>query len=597
MTTTSPGPKRWPSLADVLRGYDAATARRDGVAALTVALFTIPQAMAYALIAGMPPVAGIWAAVAASILGAAFGSSEFLINGPTNAMSVLLAANAALFLSGGDPVAMIVAVTLVIGALQLGAALLRMGALVRFVSEPVLTGFTAGAGIYIAVNQLPAVLGLERGELALQLAGWEPPHNVVFDVLRVVAGFGQANWVALVLGATTFLLVRGFQAAERRLERRVPAPFLAVALVTFGSWLLGLGEPERGSLQLVLVRDIEPLTRALPSPVLPRIDGEALRSLLGPALAIGTLGAVEAIAIGKVLAQRRGHVFDANRQLVGEAICNLGAGLVGGFASSGSFTRSAVNFESGAVTRLSCIFSGVLLAVIVLVFAPAANHIPIAVLAGTLIHVGLKLVNVSRLLRALRATLQDRAVLLVTFLGVLLFEHLQYALFAGIALAVSYALRRAEGFKLTRLDADAHGRVVERPLDDAAGPDVLAIALEGELFFAAAEELERRLAGLLANGTRFLVLRLAHAYNLDATTADALAHVAREARERGGRLILADVKPGPLGTLRRAGAIRHLGADAVFPHEEELLAATRRALAYARRLAVEATGLTARGPA
>jgi SulP family sulfate permease len=592
MTAPPPRPQHWIPFGELLRGYDAERARRDAVAALTVALFTIPQAMAYALIAGMPPASGIWAAVAASILGAAFGSSEFLINGPTNAMSVLLAANAALFAAGGDPVGMIIVTTLLIAALQLAAAGLRMGALTRFVSEPVLTGFTAGAGIYIAVNQLPAVLGLERAALHLSIGGWELPHSAVFDLMRVAVGIGAANWVALLTGAVTFFLVRGFQAAEQRLDRRIPAPFLAVALVTFGSWLLELGDPARGATKLALVRDIEPLARALPDLRLPRVGGEALRALLGPALAIGTLGAVEAIAIGKVLAQRRGHAFDANRQLVGEGLCNLGAGLVGGFASSGSFTRSAVNFESGAATRLSCIFSGVLVLAIVLLFAPAANYIPVAVLAGTLIHVGLKLVNVSRLVRALRTTLQDRAVLGVTFLGVLLLEHLQYALFAGIALAVSYALRRAEGFKLTRLESDGQGRIVERPFDGREAPEVLAISLEGELFFAAAEELDRRLGALLANGTRFLVLRLAHAYNMDATTADALMNAARDARARGGRLILADVKPGLLGTLRRAGVVRQLGADAVFPHEEELLAGTRRAIEFANERAREARGST-----
>lgn len=576
--------RRWLPLLDFARGYDGDTVRRDAIAALTVALFTIPQAMAYALIAGMPPASGIWAAVVASILGAAFGSSEFLINGPTNAMSVLLAANAALFIASGDPVTMIVATTLLIGTLQIGAALLRLGALTRFVSEPVLTGFTAGAGIYIAVNQLPAVLGVPKDAVRLAVAGWELPHSAVFDLVRTSLALAQTNGLALATGAATFFLVRGLQALERRVDRRVPAPFLAVALVTAVTWLLGVGEPEHGAEKLLLVRDIEPLARALPDLVLPRVSGEALGDLLGPALGIATLGAVEAIAIGKVLAQRRGHAFDANRQLVGEALCNLGAGLVGGFASSGSFTRSAVNFESGAVTRLSCILSGVLVLAIVLLFAPAANYIPVAALAGTLIHVGLKLVNVSRLRRALLTTLQDRAVLLTTFLGVLLLEHLQYALFAGIALAVSYALRRAEGFKLTRLVPDGGERLVERPLDDDPA-EVLTLALEGELFFAAAAELERRLHHLLEGGTRFVVLRLAHAYNMDATTADALTQAARAARERGGRLILADVREGLLGTLRRAGVIRQIGADAVFPHEPEVLAATRRAIAYAHSLA------------
>lgn len=585
----SPTPiERWSPFGVVARGYGVALARRDAVAALTVALFTVPQAMAYALIAGMPPAAGIWAAVAASILGAAFGSSEFLVNGPTNAMSVLLAANAGRFAAGGDPVAMIVLVTALIGAVQLLAALLRLGRFTRFVSEAVLTGFTAGAGIYIAINQLPALLGLGKGALVQTIAGWKPPSNVVFDLIRALLSLDRANLVAFAAGGATFAIVRALQAVERRAGRRIPAPFLAVMLVTAVAWALGLGEAAQGARKLALVRDIEPLRRALPALVWPAFDRDSANAMLGPALALGLLGAVEAIAIGKVLAARVGHAFDANRQLVGEGVCNLGAALIGGFASSGSFTRSAVNFEAGAVTRLSCIFSGLLVLAIVLAFAPAANYIPIATLAGTLVHIGLKLVNVSRLRLVLKTTTADRAALLTTFLGVLLVQHLQYALFAGIAVAIAQALRRAEGFKLALLEAGPGGHLFEKPLHPSHAGEVVAIALQGELFFAAAEVLERRLRELLGNGARFVVLRLTHAYNLDATTAEALVQVAREARARGGRLVLSGVRPGLYGTLERAGAIASLGPDAVFRHEDELLGSTRLALAFAEQLAARA---------
>jgi SulP family sulfate permease len=587
MTASRTALERWLPITDVVRSYGAEKARRDLVAALTVALFTIPQGMAYALIAGLPPAAGIWSGVAASILGAVFGSSEFLVNGPTNAMSVLLAANFALFASRGDPVAMVVLLTFMIGALQLLAAAARLGAFTRFVSEPVLTGFTAGAGIYIAVNQTPALLGLGRAEVATTLAGWDPPANAVFDLARALVSLAAANPVAVAVAAGTFVAVRAFQGVERRLDRRLPAPFLAIAATSAVAYFLGLGEPEAGARKLALVRDIEPVTRLLPGLFWPSFDLGEARALLAPALAIGVLGAVEAIAIGKALAARAGHAFDANRQLVGEGACNLGAALVGGFASSGSFTRSAVNFESGAATRFSCVYSGLLVVAILIAFAPAANYVPVAALAGTLVHVGLKLVNVSKLRSTMRTTWADRSVLLTTFVGVLVVEHLQVALFAGIAVSIVQALRRAEGFKLTLLE-EHDGRLLEQPLPPEHGEEVAAVGLQGELFFAAAEVLERRLRELLANGTRFLVLRLTHAYNLDATCAETLAVVAREARARGGRLVLSGVRPGLRGTLERAGVLRQLGSDAVFAHEQELVRSTRKALAYARLLAVRA---------
>jgi len=582
MNTLPTGPFAW------RHGYRVSWARRDAVAALTVALFTIPQAMAYALIAGMPPAAGIWAAVVASILGAAFGSSEFLVNGPTNAMSVLLAANAGLFAAQGDPVASIVLVTAMIGVIQLGAAVLRLGRFTRFVSEPVLTGFTAGAGVYIAINQLPPLLGLSRASMTPTIGGWHPPSDVIFDILRTALSLAHMNPVALAVGTATFFGVRMLQALEQRAGRRIPAPFLAVAAATAAVWALGLGEPEQGVRKLALVRDIEPLRRGLPSLIWPHLERGPFQALLAPALALGLLGAVEAIAIGKVLASRAGHDFDANRQLLGEGACNIGAALIGGFASSGSFTRTVVNYEAGAVTRLSCIASGLVVLAIVLAFAPAANHVPIAALAGVLVHIGVKLVNVSRLRSLFQTTIGDRAALLTTLFGVLLLEQLQYALFAGIAVSVLQALRRAEGFKITLLEIDGQGRFVEAPLETSHVKEVVALSLQGELFFAAAEELERRLRVLFGNGARFLVLRLTHAYNLDATTAQALTQVARDARARGGRLVLSGVRPGLYGTFARSGVIEDLGAEAVFRHEDEILASTRRAIAFAQELAANA---------
>lgn len=568
-----------------LRGYRVGWLRHDLVAGLTVALFTIPQGMAYSLIAGFPPSAGIITSVAASILGAVFGSSEFLINGPTNAISVMIAANAALFAAQGDPLDAIVLLTLVIGVAQVVAGALKVGSFTRFVSEPVLTGFTAGAGLYIVVNQLPSLLGLGRSAIVPDLFGWVPPHNAVFDLARVLLSLDGLQPATLALGVGTFGLVRGLQRLEPVLKRRIPAPFIAVLVVTVVAWALDLGEPDSPH-RVRVVRDIEPLTRALPGLRLPSVDLERASALLAPAFAIGLMGAVEAIAIGKSLAARAGHAFDASKQLIGEGLCNVGAACVGGFASSGSFSRTAVNYESGAITRVSCVASGVLVLLIVLLFAPAANYIPIAALAGTLVHIGLKLVDVGRLQVLYGATRGDRLVLLATFGTVLLTEHLELALFVGIAVSIFYALRRAEGFKLTVLQEADDGCFVEAPhLSPSETGDVTLLNLQGELFFAAAEVLQGELGRMLDENTRFLVLRVQEAYNMDATTAEALAHVAQQARQRGGRLILCGVRPGMYGTLERARMLHTIGLDSIFPAEHELLASTRKAVRYAHQLA------------
>jgi SulP family sulfate permease len=219
--------------------------------------------------------------------------------------------------------------------------------------------------------------------------------------------------------------------------------------------------------------------------------------------------------------------------------------------------------------------------------APAADYIPIAVLAGTLIHIGLKLVNLGRMRWLIQTTAADRTALLVTFFAVLGATHLEYALLLGVVVSIFQALRRAEGFNLELLAEGPGGHLIELPLKAPPGGRVVAIDLQGELFFAGAEELEQRLKEIYDSGTRALVLRLAHAYNLDAICAEAIAQVARYARSRRGHLILAGVKPGMYGTLERAGLVRDMGAEAIFRHEPLLLSATTKALAYAHALVGE----------
>lgn len=572
------------------RDYRGAYLRRDLMAGLTTALFTIPQGMAYALIAGFPPAAGVATSVVASIFGAAFGSSEFLINGPTNAISVMLAGNAALFAANGDPVQAIVLLTLLIGVSQLIAGLLRVGTLTRFVSEPVLTGFSAGAGVYIVVNQLPPALGIEKRLIVADLWGYTPTKGALFDLLRLMRSLSATHWNTLALAALTFFTVRGLQRLEKPLGRRLPATFIAVVFVTvLASWL-GWTEANTPA-HIKTVRDIEPLTRALPSMRLPELEFSKIRALFEPAFAIGLMGAIEAIAIGKSLATKAGHPFDASRQLVGEGVCNLASALVGGFASSGSFSRTAVNHEAGAITRISCISSGFLVLFIVLAFAPLANLIPIAALAGTLIHVGLKLVDVARLQSVFATTTGDRTVLLVTFAAVLLGEHLENALFLGIAFSIYYALRRAEGFKLRVMTEQPDGSLREEALGEThVSSDVCLLNLQGELYFAAAEELQTELRRQLSANTHYLVVRVQESYNMDATTAEVIAHVAQEARQRGGQLILCGVRAGMYGTFERAGLLPKFGENAIFRAEPELLSSTRKALAYAHKLSAERRG-------
>jgi SulP family sulfate permease len=571
-------------LVRTLRSYRLGYLRGDLVAALTVALFAIPQSMAYALVAGVPPVHGLYAAIVASILGAAFGSSNFLIDGPTNAISVMLAANLGLLAGGTDPVAIMLAITVLTGAIQIAVGALRLGSITRFVSMPVLHGFTAGAGVYIVAGQLPAMFGFPDKPPPIVLGDVQLQSTCLTKIAATALHLGETNLLALGLALGTFAIIRGIRAWEKRSGHRLPATLIGIAAATVACELLGLSSPTMGGDKVRIVQDIQEITRSLPTLHMPDFMSVAPQRLLGPAAAIAVLGSIEAIAIARTLADRSGQDFDANQQLIGEGVANVGTGLFGGITSSGSFTRSAVNYEAGAHTRLAGVLCGLLVLALLLLFAPLANRIPIAALAGSLLHVALILVDPRKIKVSMTTTRADRWGLLITFAGVLLLSHLEQALLVGIAISLAIVTRRAERFELHRLELGEDGELHERAWDGREeGENIVALDLNGELFFAAVDNVERALRPLTNGDVDYLVLRLRNARNLDSTMCEGLERLAETMKENGGQIIFSGVPRGTEGTLRRAGVIDHLGEDSLFPTEGRVYRSTRHAIEWAQR--------------
>jgi SulP family sulfate permease len=572
----------WIPLARTLRGYRREFLRGDLTAALTVALFAIPQSMAYALVAGVSPVHGLYAAIVACILGAAFGSSNFLIDGPTNAISVMLAANLGLLAGGTDPVAVMLAITVITGAMQIAVGALKLGSITRFVSMPVLHGFTAGAGVYIVAGQLPAMFGFPAKPPPIVFGDVTLQSTCLTKILGTVLHIGETNPVALALALGTFGVIRGIRWYERRTGRRLPATLIGIAAATLVCELLGLSSPDMGDAKVKIVQDIQEITRSLPSLRMPDLMSVAPQRLLGPAAAIAVLGSIEAIAIARTLADRSGQDFDANQQLVGEGVANVGTGLFGGITSSGSFTRSAVNYEAGAKTRLAGVLCGLLVLVLLLLFAPLANRIPVAALAGSLLHVASILVDPRKIKTSMTTTRADRWGLLVTFVLVLVLSHLEQALLVGIAVSLGIVARRAERFELHRLTQGDDGELHESDWDGPRPDDqVLALDVRGELFFAVVNTFEQQLRPLTTGQIRFLILRLRNARNLDSTVCEGIHRLAQTMKANGGRLIFAGVPKGTEGTLRRAGVIDHLGEQILFPIEGRVYRSTRHAIEWA----------------
>jgi SulP family sulfate permease len=402
-------------------------------------------------------------------------------------------------------------------------------------------------------------------------------------IMSTVLHLGETNLTALALALGTFVLIRGIRWYEKRSGRRLPATLVGIAAATIACELLGLSSPDMGDAKVRIVQDIQEITRSLPSLHVPDFMSVAPQRLLGPAAAIAVLGSIEAIAIARTLADRSGQDFDPNQQLIGEGVANVGTGLFGGLTSSGSFTRSAVNYEAGATTRMAGVMCGVLVLLLLLAFAPMANRIPIAALAGSLLHVALILVDPRKIKTSMLTTRADRWGLLITFLLVLVLSHLEQALMVGIAVSLVIVTRRAERVEMHRIDIGDDGELHESDFHGPrSGERVIALDVQGELFFATVDIFEQRLRPLTTSGTRVLILRLRNARNLDSTICEGIVRLADAMKGNGGRIVFSGVPSGTEGTLRRAGVVDRLGERCLFPTEGRVYRSTRHAIEWAQ---------------
>ena len=542
-------------IAAALRSYSIAHLRHDLAAGLTVAAVTIPQAMGYALVAGLPPVVGLYTALITCAVAALFSPSRYLIHGPTNAIAIALySALAELGIaSPADRWQAAVTLSLLTGLLQVACAAFRVGDLTRFVSRGVLLGFMVAAAILISGTQLKHVLGMPNFPS------------------------GLPRWQAVLVALLTLTVLIGLRKAGNRLGIRLPEMFLALAAAGGLVWMAGW---EDGTVEVVAG-----LSARLPEPRIPELSITQLRQLSGPALAIAILGLLEALAIAKALAIRDKTQVEPNQQCFSEGIANAVGALFGCMPGSGSFTRSAVNYAAGARSQLSGIFASLCVGMAILYLAPLAKFVPVAALGTILIVAAWRMVEWRDVVYFVRASRSDAAVLLTTAVaGVCI--SVEFAILAGTILSVLLYMPRAGRLYLSELVVTAEGVVRERTPADPVCSRLCMFNLEGELFFGSAPALEQAISLMKARigpQTKALVLRLKRIRNPDATCLEILHGFLGEVRASGVTVFLCGVRPELAGALRRTGMTALVGHAHVYREQPGVWSSTLEAVraAYA----------------
>jgi SulP family sulfate permease len=555
--------------------YPLSTARADVLAGLTVAAISLPQAMAYALIAGIDPRFGLYSAIVVTFVASVFGSSNHLINGPTNAIS-LVVFSALAFL---DPEARFDAyqatflLGVMIGVIQILIAVFRLGDLTRYISESVIIGFMTGAGFLVALGQTANFLGIKDRGTGHQ--------HVLVRFWSTISESGPVNLFALGVGAGTIALVLVLRWIARRY--RLPQMEMLLALVAAATVSAFFGWTIPGADNKTLIAVIGAVPGSLPAPHIPEIKFSWLQEMSSSALAISCLGLLEALAIAKSIAATTRQPLDYNRQCLAEGLANLAGGFFQCLPGSGSLTRSAINFQAGAVTRLSGIYAAIAVAVVVVLFAPLARYIPKAALAGLLLLTAYRLIDWDRIAYAARASSYDAGLVAVTAISAV-FISVEFSILIGVALSILLFVPRAARPRGHELVVAPEGVIRERLPSDPKCSALLIYDLEGELFFGAAPELEHRFEELkrraVAEGIRVIVLRVKRTRNPDMVFLEHLERFLRDMEALGVTVLLCGVRADFAKGLANLRFFDWLPRDRVFLEEEREYSATLKAVRY-----------------
>tara|TARA_B100000787_G_scaffold147506_1_gene118500 strand:+ start:11104 stop:12822 length:1719 start_codon:yes stop_codon:yes gene_type:complete len=523
-----------------------ASARQDAMAGLTGAIIVLPQGVAYALIAGLPPEYGLYAAIVPAIIAALFGSSWHLISGPTAALSIVVFTTISPLAQVGTAayISLVLTLTLMAGLFQLILSLARMGSLVNFVSHSVVVGFTSGAAVVIATSQIKNALGLN-----LQSTG-----NFILNWIAVADNIIATHLPSLVIAALTLATL----IVIKRWRRKWPNMLIAMVVGSAATQALLLTSWS-GVSEIALVGEIP---SQLPPLSTPLMTWELLRQLAPGAMALGLLGLVEAVSIARSVATRSGQQIHGNQEFIGQALSNILGSFSSSYATSGSFTRTGVNYEAGATSPLAALFAAVFLALIVLLFAPLAAYITLPSMAAILLMVAWNLIDWHHIKIIYRAGKNEAMVFGVTFAATLLLP-MEFAIYLGVLLSLVLYLRRTSQPNITAL-ASGRGakKLVDAQRSNLPECDVIKIVrIDGALFFGAVDYVQTTLMAIPQKH----VLIVASGINfIDLAGTELLANEAKRLAAKGGGLYLCNVNGRVIKPIIRNGHLSTIGKRHIF---------------------------------
>jgi len=535
------------------------TLRADFLAGLTGAVVALPQGVAFAVIAGMPPEYGLYTGMVPAVVAALFGSSWLLVSGPTTAASLLLFSSLSQHAVPGSAeyVQMALTLTFLVGLIQFSLGLVRFGSLVNFISHSVVVGFTAGAAILIIASQIRHFCGLSY------------PRSAHFQqtVLNIAGHIGEANPYTVAVGVITLvagLLVRRYRPAFPYMIISMLAGTLAAAGIS-----LVVGREAAG------IATVGALPATLPPLSMPVLGFGSLKDLAPTALAMALFALTEAISIARSLADKTDQELDGNQEFIGQGLSNIVGCFFSGYVATGSFNRSGMNYEAGARTPLAAMVAGLALIPVLLLVAPFAAYLPNAAMAAILFLVAWKLVDPAHIVKIARTSTAETVIVGTTFFATLFLE-MEFAILLGIMLSLALYLNRTSHPRIRSAVPDP--RVEGRPFvsDELLPecPQLKIVRVDGSLYFGAINHVRSTLGKMLgASPEQKHLLVIASGINfIDMAGAEYLEYLVKERRAARGELYFYDMKEGICSHFRFLDYLLDIGTENIFVSKREALA-------------------------
>ena len=541
------------------RQYDRAVAAQDALAAVIVTLMLIPQSLAYAMLAGLPPVTGLYASILPLLAYALFGSSRALAVGPVAVVSLMTAAALGpLFPAGSaEYIGAAMLLALLSGVILSLMAMLRLGFLANFLSHPVISGFISASGILIAVGQLKHLLGVPAsGGNLLEIIASLWPSLPQIHLPTLLIGLASLAWLWWARARLKPVLQRLGISAGVAGNLTKAGPVLAIILAIVVVTAMQLADSG--------VRVVGVIPQGLPGMMVPTLDLQLALELLPAALLISLVGFVESVSVGQTLAAKRRQRIEPDSELLGLGAANLSAAFSGGYPVTGGFARSVVNYDAGAQTPMAGVFTAAGIGLSVMLLTPLLHNLPQAVLAATIIIAVLSLVDLGSLKRTWRYSRPDGAAQLATLLGVPLIG-VEAGILLGVGLSLLLFLWRTSQPHMAvvgQVPGTEHFRNIER-FAVVESPEVLSLRVDESLYFPNSRYLEERIAELIAARpqVRHLVLMCPGVNLIDASALDSLENITERLHTAGVQLHLSEVKGPVMDQLKRSSFLQEFGGQ------------------------------------